>query len=276
MSRSTFSNTSPEAFAKTHAVRLLGLGILAVLPVLASCGDRRETSALAPADSGVGTVNGLPVSEAEYRLVMDFKTAEVVGEFYRTQGLEDHPGYWNGQSGKGTPIFRLRELVRDELARIKVIQGLAKEKGLLPDPSFREFQAAFERENARRSEAKRTGEIVYGPARFSLASFYFIRQGDLEYKVGRILADQAEGEITDADIARFRRENPELAKKAPPDEEMRKRIRRILADREAGRRIEALRAAARVELKEDRVRAIVPREDPGFEAARGASPRPSF
>jgi len=176
---------------KNLVCQICYLAGLLLFPVLALCQDR---------ESGpVAVINGLSVSEAEYRLVMNSRVAEVIGEYNQKQGLEDHLGYWSERMGPDAPVFRLREMVTNQLIEIKVIQALAMGNGLLLDPSYERFEALWKSENDRRENAGNSGEIVYGPRKFSEMSYYFIRQGELDYKVARILANEFTELVEEAD-----------------------------------------------------------------------------
>ena len=214
----------------------------------------------APADSVVATINSQTVSADEYRLVMERKVAGVYSFFKQQHDVDDHPGYWNESSGPDGPLAKLREMVREELVRIKACQGLAKEKGLVQETSFASFQAGFERENARRSAAKSAGQVIYGPVKYRMASYYYILFGDLVYKLKQSLAKAHEPEITEGEIGKFYEEN-KAAYGGKPLEDMKKGIVTFLSTKAAEKELEALCASAKVEINEPRLRALVPRFD---------------
>jgi hypothetical protein len=216
----------------------------------------------APADPVVATINNEAVTAAEYRLVMERKTAEVFGYMKQRYDLDDHPGYWSESTGPEGPLAKLREVVLEELVRIKVCQGLAKEKGLVRETSFAAFQEEFQRENARRSEAKRQGQVVYGPAQYRMAAYYYIRFGDLIYKLTQALAKEGEAQIPEAEIVKFYQEN-KASYDNKPLAEVRQRILEVLSLKEARKQLKALYASASVKVNEKPLRGLVPRVDAG-------------
>lgn len=209
------------------------------------------------ADPVVMTVNGEPVSAAEYRLVMERQVAGVYGHFKQTRNLDDHAGYWSETSGPDGPLARLRQVVRDELVRIKVHQSVARQRDLVGATAFADFQRDFAAENARRRDALARKEVIYGPPQYRGASYYYIRFGDLAYKLQQAIAKDLEPGITDAAVAEFYEKN----KGEKPLGEVRLKIRALLAEQAADRQLEELCAVARVEADADALRSLVPRVD---------------
>jgi len=239
------------------------LALAIAVTLLAAACQKKDVSAVqvSRVDPVVATIDEETVTAAEYRLVMERKTAEVFGYFKKHENLDDHPGYWSESSGPEGPLARLRKVVREELIQIKVIQGVAKEKGLVRETSFAQFTAAFARENARRSAAKKAGEVIYGPIQYRPAAYYYICLGELDYKLKEALAKEAEGGVTKNDIEKFYKENKASLNKLPLDEELQRRIRSVLAKQRAEEELAGLRASARVEMEDRLIRSIVPRVD---------------
>lgn len=253
---------------------LLGMLIIAsAFPVANAAPQEPPASAASEsptiADPVVGTINQEPVTAAEYRMIMERKTSLVYGYFKQEKGLDDHLGYWSESSDPTGPLAKLREMTRDELVRIKVIQGLAKEKGLIADTSFSTIQDDYIRENARRRAALAAGEVVYGPSQYRrLAIYYFIRFGDLRYKLQEALAKEVAPGITEDEIQAYYDESTKTPGAKPLDADLKRRIRDALAENEAKKQIETVQIAARVEMNPDLLRGIVPRVDPVPDPAR--------
>lgn len=256
-------------FAKRQAVA----GLLGILPALAwtipfaSAGPQatvasgtHESSAIT--DPVVGRINQEPVSAAEYRMIMERKTALVYSWFKAEKGIDDHAGYWSETSGPTGPLARLREMVGDELIRIKVIQCLAREKGLITDTSFAALQHDYARENARRRAALDGGEVVYGPEQYRrLAIYYYVRLGDLRHRLLQVLAQEAEPAVSEDEIKTYYNAHKTTLATPTLDAELKKRIRGALAAREAEKQVESLRTAAPVEWSVDLLHGITPRRD---------------
>jgi len=212
-------------------------------------------------DPVVATINGEPVSAAEYRLVMERKVSLVYSYFKEHQNLDDHPGYWSESSGANGPLAKLREMTREELVHIKVCQGLAQTKGVARETSFASFQSDFERENTRRAKAKAEKQVIYGPHQYRETSYYYIRFGDLVFKLKQAMARGAELKVTESEIKKFYEENRSLlGDKSLAD--ARRGIVMFLSTKEAEQELDALYASARVEMNEAMLRSIVPRMDP--------------
>ncbi len=235
-----------------------------IMMMLMAGGKANTTSDMPPVDAGdqiVATINDEPVSASEYRLVMRRQVALVYGYFKEHQNLDDHLGYWSESSGPTGPLAKLREMTREELTRIKVYQGLAKEEKLLTDATFASFRTEFERENARRNEAKRAQQAIYGPAQYDMASYYYIRFCDLAYQLKQALAKELASKVTEAEIKKYYKANKaSFGDKSPA--ELRPGILTALSNLEAERKLAALCKSAKMNAHEDLLKSIVPRADP--------------
>jgi hypothetical protein len=267
----------PSHTKSLRVTGLLGALILVSVIPLANAGPQEPLLSGTPpssmvTDPVVGTINQEPVSAAEYRMIMERKTSLVYSYFKSEKGLDDHLGYWSETSGPTGPLAKLREMIRDELVRIKVVQSLAREKGLIADASFATLQNDYTRENARRRAALDAGEVVYGPKQYrSVGIYYYVRFGDLRYKLLEALAKEAAPGISDDDIKACYDERTAGPDAKLLDDELKQRIREALAGKQAEKQLEAFQAAARVELNADLLRGIIPRIDP----AQDAVPPPS-
>ena len=115
---------------------------------------------LLKADPTVLTVDGEPVSAAEYTLVMEGRTAEVTNYFYAKDGLADHAGYWKDDGKPANPIRTLRDQVTAELRAVKTVQRLAKEKGVIADISYAAFHEDFLKENKAETASIRQEDLA--------------------------------------------------------------------------------------------------------------------
>lgn len=238
--------------------------------LLLSLSGQSATIANAPDDSAgeetsaegvVMTINELPVSSAEYKMVMQRRTAEVYVHFKRTQNRDDGPGYWIDDSAGETPLRKLRELVQEELVRIKIIQGLAQKHGLLKDAGFAAFQENLATENERRKQAVAAKQVIYGPRQYREAAYYYILLGDLDHKLQAIVAKQPGQEVTEAAIAGYyEASKDEVGDKTLAD--LRSKIVDILQRENYDRYLQGLRASARVEVNAAALATLVPRKDP--------------
>jgi hypothetical protein len=218
----------------------------------------------APADPVVGRINDEPVTAGEYRLVLVREAPGVFSHLKATRDLDDHFGYW--KEG-GEPLAQLRAAVRDELVRIKVRQALARQRGLVHDTGFATFEREHAAENARRKAAVVAGEVIHGPTSYPAAAFYYVRFGELSFRVTDLLTKEAEPEITDGQVETIYQERrSEFGDK--PLAEVRLPIRAYLAKRQAEEHLDTLCAAACVEFEESALRGLIPRKDAEDDLAR--------
>ena len=226
-----------------------------------------DVHALADADSPaadggatVMTINGLPVSAAEYRLVMQSRTAEVSAYFKRTQNRDDGPGYWRDDGAAESPLRKLRALVQEELVRIKVLQGLALKNGVISDASYAAFIQKLNAENLRRKKAVAANQVIYGPRQYREAIYHAIVLGEIDHRLRTITAKDPALAVSEADIARcYETERSKLADKTLAD--VRDKIADVLQRENYDRFIQGLRASAHVEVNQEAVAVLVPRVD---------------
>lgn len=214
----------------------------------------------AASEAVVMTVDGEPVTAPEYRLVMEGKTAEVFNYFYGKDGREDRPGYWQDDGQAENPIRRLRTVVTDEMRRIKTVQRVAKEKGVLTDISFAAFQAELTRENERRRVAVEKNQVIYGPKQYKPYRYYFFRLQDHEQAAFEAFIKDPGNAAQEKAIADFYAANASHFEGRPLSE-MRDQIARILQRKTFDAMIVAQVEKAKVEINAEALNAIVPRID---------------
>jgi hypothetical protein len=223
--------------------------------------EEQPTTSTANADPVVMTVNGEPVSTAEYTLVMRRHVAEVFSYFHEKSGLEDHFGYWKDDGRAENPIRKLHAATADELRRLKTVQHFAKKKDLISDISYAGFTERLTKENARRQNALANNQVVYGPKQQRAEPYYYYQQRDLEQALMEALVKGSELTVSDAEI-----ENFYLDQKKGPEElplsELRPRIIAELQKRKFEALIADLVANAKVEINTEVLKGIAPRHDP--------------
>lgn len=226
-------------------------------------------TALAPAESAlpenttVATINGEPVSAEEYSLVMMRQAPRVYSFLKREKNLDDHLGYWNPDTGPDGPFAKLREMTLDELTKIKVQQAMAKQKGITQDSSFVTFRDGFQKENQRRKEALANGTVIYGPKQYDETTYYFVLFGDLTHHLKQKVSKETAAAIPEEEIRKFYDEHKDKAAalKDVPFDTVRDRIAEELAERNFDKQLPALFQSAKVEVKEDLIRTLLPRHD---------------
>lgn len=212
-------------------------------------------------DPVVMTINGEPVSEREFKLVMDGRVAEVTGYFYGTYKLEDHSGYWWDNGKAESPIKLLRKIATEELTRIKTIQGWAKQKGLITDTSYAAFQQGMLAENARRLKAVESKQAIYGPTQYKEYRYYFFKLTDLNQALLESVAKEPDYAVPAAEIETFYKENQDVFG-ARGLEDVRAQIVSIFQKKKYEARLNELIAQAKVEIDSAVLNTIAPRHDP--------------
>jgi hypothetical protein len=122
----------------------------------------------------------------------------------------------------------LRQAALAACVRAKVIQQLARARGLCPDVSDAALHRAWARENERRATALGRGEVIYGPRQLGWEPFRRSWFDDIERELTRLAA--AEADESDEALRRFHRQHAELftapgAKAPQPFEELREHVR---------------------------------------------------
>jgi hypothetical protein len=238
------------------SLSLLRIPCLAVFVFLAPF-----LSAAPSDDATVLTVDGAPVSVAEYRLVMEGRTAEVFNYFHGKTGLEDHLGYWKDDGKPENPIRRLRGVVTDEFRRIKTIHSLAEKKGLLKDASFAAFREGLIAENARRQKAVDNKEVIYGPRQYQPYRYYYFQLKDLEQALLEIFQKEPANAIPEPAIEAFYTTHKESIGEKPLSD-MREQIARMFQKKNFEKEIETTAAQASVKIDEAVITTLAPRHDP--------------
>ena len=152
--------TSPSLRIRPLAA-LLPLALLAAL--LAGCRPGPTSGPPDEAESVVATIDGEPVSLAEFRLRLREDRAGVYDYFQSHYGIGDGATFWHGGVAGITPLDFIKEQALRELTRIKVQQLAARRAGLIGDVSYAAFLQRLQAENARRAAAMTSGVAVYGP-----------------------------------------------------------------------------------------------------------------
>jgi len=216
-----------------------------------------------PENTTIATINGEPVSAAEYSLVMMRQAPRVYSLLKRERNLDDHLGYWNPDTGSEGPFAKLREMTLEELTKIKVQQAMAKEKGITKDVSFATFREEFQKENQRRKEALANGTVIYGPKQHDETSYYFILFGDLSHRLKQKVCKETAPAISEEEIRKFYDEHKSKAAalKDTPFDTVRDRIAEEIAERNFDKQLPSLFQSAQVETKEDLIRTLLPRHD---------------
>lgn len=238
---------------RSFAVIAASLSLTALAPA-------QSATPSAPEDPVVATINGEPVSAAEYSLVMTRQAPRVHAFLKEKNNLDDHFGYWSPDTGPDGPFAKLRATVLEELTLIKVQQAMAREKGLEKDISFAAFHEGFLKENNRRKEALAAGTVIYGPKQHNESAYYYILFDNLAYGLNRRVRKENAPGIPEEEVRKFYDEN-KAAIKNPPYDTVRGRIAEEIAGRNFEKLLPTLYQSAKVATQEDLIRNLLPRHD---------------
>jgi hypothetical protein len=159
----------------------------------------------------VMTVNQQIVSQPEFAWFMEQERAGIFEYFKATCNLEDGKDFWTHECAGTTPRAMLQRRTVDRVTREKVEQILFQELGLIQDLRYSSFLENLEKLNRQREEAKKNGQVLYGPVRYTQRQFYGHWKASLQIEakaklaLGKLAAtDQAVRAFYDQSKERFR------------------------------------------------------------------------
>lgn len=120
----------------------------------------------------VASVDGEPISVAEFRQSVLKNRAMVASHFNREFGAQDSRDFWTTSFNGEIPLEKLKKTSLDQCIRRKVEQMVCREHGLVSDITYAAFEKRLEAENARRKQAVATGQVIYGPVQYSPTVYY--------------------------------------------------------------------------------------------------------
>lgn len=124
------------------------------------------------AGSLAATVDGEPVTEKELQLFMNENRAGVYDYFKKKFNVEDHENFWTTSVEGEIPLAAVKERAMKEITSARVLQILAREKGLQVETDYAAFLKNLEKENKRRKKAVESNEIIFGPVQYSEMEYY--------------------------------------------------------------------------------------------------------
>lgn len=132
-------------------------------------------------DSAVAFVDGEPVTADELRMFMNNLKTEVSTSYQEKYGvsqIDDH--FWKKDFSGSSPIQTLRNKALDEAVTVKVKQMIGKKLGLVQDISYKAILNNLNAENKRRAEAVSKNEIIFGPEKFSIDTYFTYYMSNME------------------------------------------------------------------------------------------------
>lgn len=120
----------------------------------------------------VAHIDGEPITVREYAQALLRNRAEVYAYFKEVHGIDDHPAFWTSEYGGEAPLHQLKAEALKDVVRVKVQQIWAREKGVVQDISYESFLKNLAAENARRRDALKHNQVIYGPKQYDEASYF--------------------------------------------------------------------------------------------------------
>lgn len=126
------------------------------------------------------SVNSREISAEEFSWHLNLNRALVADYFRQTYGVEYSDEFWTTPYSGETPLQKLVDETKTQLIRQQIEQQLAQRAGLAVSSSFEEFLQGMDDENARRSKAAASNEVVYGPVHLEAQAYYSYYMSNLE------------------------------------------------------------------------------------------------
>lgn len=121
----------------------------------------------------VATVNNESISVDEFQLIMNDNITSVTSYFSSKYNVDSsEKDYWTSSFEDEVPLEVLKEKTLEQCVDIKLSQIVAKEKGVIDDISYSEFQKRLVEENKRRKESVENNEPIYGPVEYRERDYF--------------------------------------------------------------------------------------------------------
>jgi hypothetical protein len=139
-------------------------------------------------DDTVLTVNGEPVSMAEYLNIMSGARTKVFSYISQKFGVTDSKYFWTTSFDGEIPEEILKQSTVNELTRVKILQILMKKYGITNDISYSGFLKELTAENERRKKAVVKKLPIYGPVEFGEKIYYDYMLSERTGKLKQVLS----------------------------------------------------------------------------------------
>lgn len=151
----------------------------------------------------VATVNGQAVPVREFELFLGDDRATAYSHFESDgQGIGT-ASFWTTDFGGTTPARYLDKLALADAVRTSVQQRLAQRYGVTAPASYAAFLAGWQRQNAARAAALARHQVVYGPTRYTEASYFTTVNAQLIPELQSALVRAGAITVTTAALQRY-------------------------------------------------------------------------
>jgi hypothetical protein len=132
----------------------------------------------------IAEVNGDVITAVEFDRMLRLQRADVIDYFTRTYGAQFDKDFWHTSYKDEIPSDKAKEWALREAVKLKLQLRLAQDNGIIQGTSYNYLISEMDKENERRSSAKRSGEPIYGPVQYDENTFvdFFLSKKWMELK----------------------------------------------------------------------------------------------
>lgn len=207
-----------------------------------------------PPTAEVATIDGLPVTLREFRLVMENEAVALTyGHFAEAYAATRGSDFWTSSHGGTRPIDYAIDLTLQSLVTIRVEKELAQERGIAVEPDYSTFVSGWQAENERRRAALSTGEPIFGPDQYSEYQYYLLIHQQVRATLTAAIANEVPEQQVAQEWEQFRARN-QSASGAPLEyAEVEGGLRTVAANRLLDEQISAHVHAAHIVVDRDKL-----------------------
>lgn len=155
------------------------------------CSAPHEHTTASAEATTVAYVNDAPIDEREFQLFLNDAKAQTADYFKKTYNADVSPSFWTTSFQGEVPIENAKQLALARMKEIKVQQMLAQQYGLVNDFSYSTFRDNWLKENARREQAIKKNQVIYGPKQYDERGYYTYIFSNLILKVKAVFKEKS-------------------------------------------------------------------------------------
>lgn len=155
-------------------------------------------------------IDGKKISEREYTAAMEQNVAGTVRYFQTAYGCTYTAGFWQSSIEGESPATYLQQAAVEDLVHHAVQERLLRQADLWPFACYEDFLEQWEAENARRTQAVKAGEVIYGPVTYGEREYYEYLLANGVTRLKQEYVRQSRIEPSPQALKTFFNEHPEL------------------------------------------------------------------
>lgn len=137
----------------------------------------------------IAWVDQQPISVQEFNIFLLREVSPTLTYFKEKYDIIVTNEIWNEENNGEVPSEYAKNAALNKCVRVKMQQELMKKYKITTDNSFSNFVNETKKENIRRKEAIKKGQVVYGPEQFQLENYYFYKLDENMSKLKEIVID---------------------------------------------------------------------------------------